>query len=206
MKNVKKLFQNLKQTNKPEIDLKGLDVSNINLTILGKRGYGKSTFAKYIIGNIKRKIIIIFDPMNEYTGDFYFYNFADFQNHYIQYGLQSKKYVCKFSDTEDFSILFEVATHISDLYIVVEEADIFSKPNYVDPDFFKIIRYGRHYNQNYLAICRRTAEMNNNIISQSHYCVSFRQSIPADVDKQEKFGFSENIQNLPQFHYEMIEI
>jgi hypothetical protein len=203
---MKKIFSLLNQTNEPTIYLSTIDLPNVNMTILGKRGFGKSTMAKFILQKVHNKIVIILDPMNEYAGDFYFFNYDEFQDHFLKYGLKPKKYVCKFSETLDFSILFETASKIHDLYIVIEEADIFSKPNWVDEDFFKIIRYGRHFRQNYLAICRRTAEMNNNIISQSHYCLSFRQSIPADVDKLKKFGFSENIQDLPKFHYELIEI
>ena len=95
---------------------------------------------------------------------------------------------------------------MQNVFLVVEEADLYCKPSWIHPCLAQIIKYGRHRNNTYLGIARRTAEINNLIISQSHYAISFRQSLPDDVDKLKKYGFSDNLPNLEVFEYEGIEI
>lgn len=177
------------------------------MTVLGKRGYGKTTFANAIIEQVKgKKPIIIFDVLGEYEGDYIFTNHDDFVNFGIDNGIKNKIYVTRFDSDDDNIDLFNTLANLNGLYIVIEESDMFCKPSFIEPDFASIIKYGRHNNLNYLAISRRAAEIHKHVIAQSHYAVSFRQSLPLDVDTLVKFGFSEEIKTLQVFEYEMIEI
>jgi DNA helicase HerA-like ATPase len=179
-------------------EIKNLDFDKCNITIFGKRGYGKTTLARYLISQIVlKKCVIILDVLNEYSGQYHFTSNEDFLKHITEYKLKSKKsYVLKLDNDEDYEFAFTYISGLHDILLVVEEADYFCNPHYINDGFKKIIKYGRHLNINYLAICRRPPEINSLILSQSNYIFTFRQSLIRDIEYLKKYGFDDDIADL----------
>lgn len=201
------LKNRLKQTNQPIINIDQLaGIDEMNFCVIGKRGFGKTTLSKFILSKVTGKTIIIFDPLAEYVGAYSFEDTTQFLEHIGEHGLLKKIYVCRFQTDSEFTFLFEIVSKLENIFLVIEESDLFCNPHFIDPHFSQIIKYGRHSNNTYLAITRRTTEINNLVISQSHYVFSFRQSLVVDIDRLIKLGFTPNVGNLQKFQYEAVEI
>ena len=199
-----KLFQPIKIA--PEI----VTGDEVNYTILGKRGNGKTTFSKALIKKFadeQNKVIIIFDVLNEYKGDYLFTSLSSFFAYIKVNGLHNKlSYVCSFDNQDDYSDLITFVSQLENVFLVFEEISNFCSSYSIDENLANIAKYGRHNNLNYLAIARRPAEINNLILSQSHYIITFRQILKPDIDRLMFFGFSESIRELEKFKYSWVEV
>lgn len=184
-------------------------LSQLNLVITGKRGYGKTTLAKSIIDKVKSlkdKAIIILDPNNEYTGDYLFNDINMFRYAIHDEGIRrGKSYVMKFKDVDDLhAVIFEVETAF-DIYLVLEEANNVTSPNFITKSLKNIVMLGRHSNINYLAVCRRPAEISRNLTSQAHAIISFRHNERNDLKFLDDYGFDqEELKTLSVGDYKII--
>lgn len=205
---MKKYFEQLYQVNVPFIDISELDLSELNITILGRRGSGKSTFAKKLLSDISKhhkKTIIIFDSMNEYSGKYHFTSVSEFTERISKFGLENEIYVFKSNKQSENEFLFDIVEDLENCLFIVEESSKFSKSQGIYEPFGNIVNYGRHNKLTYIAIARRSTEIHKDIISNSHYIISFKQILDSDIKVLKDFGFSENLRSLRTFEYELTE-
>jgi len=169
------------------------ELGSLNFVITGKRGYGKTTKAKEIIKRIKSektKALVVLDPLNEYSGDFIFTDLDMFLAYMYDDGIEKgKSYVAKFRRKHELDEIITVLSSMHDFFLVIEEANILTSPNYIQDDFSDIVSMGRHFNANYMAICRRPAEISRLLTSQAHVIISFRQTELRDIKNLEERGF-----------------
>jgi len=186
-------------------------LSSQNIVINGKRGFGKTTKARNLIKHIKKektKAIIVLDPLNEYDGDYEITDIDLFYSMIFDSGLDiGKIYVLKFRRKAE---LYEVIDYIQsahDVYLVIEEASIVTSPHFISEELSDIVNLGRHSNINYMAVCRRPAEISRELTSQAHTIISFRQTEKRDVQLLEYYGFDpENLKNLNVGEYIEIDL
>ena len=188
-----------------------------NFTILGKRGFGKSYFTKYLLEQLsksKKQAILITDINDEYSfrkgKTFVFYDLESFENHFDNEGLEPGSfYVFKSRNLEEYYELFEIVNESEDILLVLEEANITSTAYYLHPALKELVALGRHNNLNYIAIARRPTEINNDLMSQSNFIVTTRQVIDNDLKTLQKFssGFEfDNLRNLEIGEYFIIRV
>lgn len=169
--------------------------------IYGKTGSGKSTLAKKLSEGYKR--IIYLDPMSEYSGTVV-ENFEDF----LSYVENKENFVvcCRFYNDLDYEYLFKAVFEISNVLLVIEEADLYISPREKRNDFLKLVKFGRHRDISIIGIARRVSELSIDFRSQCDKIYSFKQTDPKDIKILQDIGFNiNNIQNLGEFQYEILE-
>lgn len=171
------------------------------ILIFGRTGSGKSYFTKKYIEKINRLIII--DKMFEYNSDTIFYNFSDLLDYYLKNKPSHFKLVCRFESDNDFENLFKFIWHVKNLYLVVEEAELYISPYKKQSNFLKLVRYGRHRLINIIAVARRVIELSNDIKANATKIISFKQILKNDIDYLKNLGFSK-IHTLKKYEYETI--
>jgi energy-coupling factor transporter ATP-binding protein EcfA2 len=178
--------------------------------IFGRTGSGKTFLVKKLIEPLKRVIII--DALNEYTDGIIFYNIKDFAQYFLDNpNLKEFRIICRFhnfdlnSDMETtFNRLFDLVFHISNLTLVIEEAEIYISSNQRKSVFNNLVKYGRHKAISIIAVARRVTELSNELKSQLNIAYSSKQILQKDIDYLKILGFKQ-IENLPQYEFEKIE-
>lgn len=178
-------------------------VTNLNISpeynyfICGNVGRGKSTLAKLIIeiiANFETHAIIITDINDEYSGDYLIYTFGDFLEYYhdLEHFKPGKIYVLKFSQnlTDYEKVISLIHAEFNNIYLILEESNILTSPNYIQYDFQQLVALHRHSDIGYLCITRRPAEISRFLTAQTHVYFSFQISEPIDLDYLKKKGFN----------------
>lgn len=179
------------------------------IVLFGRTGSGKSTLVKKIIKPLKRVIII--DALNEYTDGIIFYNIKDFAKYFLDNkNIKSFKIICRFhnmdlneTNEEVFNKLFDLIFHIGNLYLVIEEAEIYISANAKKTVFNNLVKYGRHKNISIIAVARRVTELSNELKSQMNICYSSNQILTKDIEYLKNLGFTK-IESLPKYEFEQI--
>ncbi|HSQ86327.1 MAG TPA: hypothetical protein VLM43_16565 [Desulfobacterales bacterium] len=160
--------------------------SNELFTISGKRGYGKTTLAKSLIGQLTR--VAIWDPMGEYQ--------------------HPGRYIPEMGTLEEFNSWLSGIWQVGNCFILVDEADFVmpvKKP--LIPFAYKVVNTGRHRNIGMGMITRRIAELNKTAFSQSEHVFLFRHSISNDIRYLAEFIEGvEEIRNLEKFQYKQYRL
>lgn len=174
----------------------------IQVGILGKTGFGKSTLTRELIQPIKRKIIV--DPHAQNEG--YWYDCYDL-NSFIEMIENKNQFSinCIFEDTEDYAKLFVLCWHLENFLLVIDEISIFAESFKIDETLLKIITRGRLKNISLLWNTQRPALINRTLTSQAYVLISFRLNDIRDLaylnlDKDLK----EKLVNLAKFDYVFI--
>lgn len=178
--------------------------------IFGRTGSGKTTKVKELIKDIDRLIII--DTLNEYNEGLIFYNIKDFAQYFLDNPNQKTfKIICRFhnqdlqkDNEETFNTLFDLVFHISNLTLVIEEAEIYISPNARKTIFNNLVKYGRHKNISLIAVARRVTELSNELKAQMNYCYSSNQILSKDISYLKDLGFTK-IDKLEKYEFELIE-
>lgn len=98
--------------------------------------------------------------------------------------------------------VIDIVNSAHDVYFIMEESNLVTSPHYIPDSLKDIVSLGRHANINYMAICRRPAEISRYLTSQAHAIISFRQSEIRDIKYLEEYGFDgENLRNLSVGEY-----
>jgi len=155
-------------------------MKNIITCVFGRKGSGKTTFVqKRLIPKFSR--VLILDTLSEYPF-FYFYDLAMFiQSVKQNYNKSFFRITYRPADELD-DYFFKFCYSLSNITVIVEEADLYSNAFSANEYFEKIIKYGRHKNINLIAVSRRPAEISKTLISQSDYVITFQQILKRDID------------------------
>ena len=71
--------------------------------------------------------------------------------------------------------------------------------------FLYLCRYGRHTDISIIAIARRSAELSTNVKALCDQIISFKQTLPRDLQNLEALGLN-NLDKLSMFDYEKDKI
>lgn len=143
------------------------------ITILGKRGHGKTTMCRTLQSAFPR--VLILDRLREYNESKTptFTTFEGLGSFLIENERKTEfRAVFQFdieSDAHDelFNEIMRVAYYTGNLLIVIEEVHNFANPNFLPKYLREIILTGRHQNIGLIMTSQRAAEVHKTCLSQS---------------------------------------
>ena len=177
-------------------------MKNLFITVLGKKGSGKSYFVKSILNNFPQPVFVL-DSLDEYTPGVIFnsgYIFLEYLK--MQKPNISGVYILRPENDNDVKMFFETIFSIGNCTTVIEETSIYCNPYKIDENFKKILNYGRHKSINLIAIARRASEIHRDITAQSDCIVSFKQTESRDISILESVDEkAKRLNELGQYEY-----
>jgi len=151
--------------------------------ILGKKGFGKTSYVIAETDELKR--LVIFDYNREYTkGKIISTPFELIQQLRLnQDGFFRLIYrpSDEFSIQQHFEFFSEIVYEIPNSYVVMEEIDLVSTAGFMPEGLQKIINYGRHKAINLFAISRRAHKVPRDLTANADVIVTFNQQEPRDI-------------------------
>ena len=181
------------------------------ITIIGHKGYGKTTFSEKIIIQLNKPTVIA-DPLGQYNididrrlhfksvGIFRKWIYSNYKN-FIQYKLEC---VVNCHD-EDFGELASIVSKMRRVTFLVDEIDMFfdtraDKKNHM----YHLVHYGRQNEIDIVSTSRRPANISRNLTSQTVTFYISKMTEPNDTRYfKKRFGESvvSTIQNLKKFNF-----
>jgi len=163
------------------------------LTVLGQKGAGKTTYARWLLERTPRAVVV--DRFLEYPGAVTG-KFNDAVDYLAANWRGPFRLVVRFTDDlhhrELFRFLAVTARRCPTLPIglVIEEADFFCRPTFIEPTLDALYRYGRHYRLNLLSVARGDTDLHRAALQASDCLVVFR-SRKFSGDMRERFAGAE---------------
>ena len=174
--------------------------------ILGIKGTGKTYFVKTSLIHELQKPIFILDPLFEYPGELL--NFKEFISLCKNKNFKKNIYNLMFENDYEELKFFELIFYVGNCSIIIEEADIYQSPQWIEPEISNLIKRGRHKNISLVFITRRPRELNRIVSSQADIIYTFQQREPGDLEWLKKWAGNvdiQKIQNLKVGEYIKIE-
>lgn len=183
------------------------------ISILGRRGTGKTTLLRYHVNAIRPYCpIFIFDQVH---------NFNDKSYHYIQENTQydpkvfyekNRVFVKQSNAQEDFTqfcddilMLYKQYNGRYHCYLVVDEIYLLVNNTNLDAEcnksFKEILVAGRNYGIGLLFASQRPQILNKTILSQSNIVYCYHLYLERDLDAISDYFDIEKVKNLKQFHF-----
>ena len=171
--------------------------------IIGKKGSGKTTLARYLCTQIKRKIIL--DTLGtDYGGGTIVQTPADLVAYHKRVAHYDEFSIIARPQSEEMpTAVFRLAKTTPNCWVIVEEADRYATPHQVHPDLLWLVNYARQQNTSIICICRRAARMSRDITANADWIVAHHTQEPRDVDYLNEFMDADSLPTLPAFTYEM---
>jgi len=163
--------------------------------VSGQRGSGKTYWVKYFIRSLPRYLLL--DTLGEYEGEPRFDDIESLleccKNHQSLHGTEGFFEAVydpaeipegqdeEEEETSDFSIFCQIALGMGNLYVIIEELDVFARSFKTPLHFQRLIKRGRHMGANVLGVSRRPAEVSRLFTSQATRFILFKQIEPRDI-------------------------
>jgi hypothetical protein len=149
------------------------------VTVCGRRKFGKTTFAKHILGAFDRRRV--YDPNGEYV---------EFEDRFVPHS------------SEPYEPFFDDCWRSGNLELCVDEADkVWPLHKPLRGAFYNIVHLGAHRNLGLIAITRRVANLHKDVFSQSNHVFIFSQFIKGDIEYLQDCGVedAEKVRKLPRW-------
>lgn len=169
--------------------------------VMGRTGSGKSYLVKNMLSRINRYIVI--DPLHEYQGTV-FNSWKDVVHFLDDYRDSNFRVVYRppeGTEEEDTAKMFEVLNAVNSFTAVIEEADYHCSPHFINPEFARLMKYGRHGDRSLIWVSRNPAEVNRQLTRLSHAIMTFKQVEPIDLRYLSHFSFSKDVQTLEKYEW-----
>ena len=163
------------------------DYQNQVTGIVGRKGSGKSTRARVLVKYAPR--ILAWDPMADFVDVLpdHFEGLCD--ELYEYFNEVSTRRLNTFAcavvpdDLEqEFEPVCQLALDYGPLLLVVEEAPLVCRANYLSPVFGKLVRTGRHHGIDVAWTAQRAGEVSRSLTSATDFFIFFSQTEPRDLD------------------------
>ncbi len=151
--------------------------------VLGKKGYGKTSYVISQTADLDR--LIIFDYNREYQNG----KIIELPQQLIeQVRLNRNSYfrliyrpapVLTLKD--HFNFFSEICNNVAGYTVVIEEVDYFASAGVMPEGLQKLINYGRHHAINILALSRRAHKVPRDLTANADVIITFNQQEPRDV-------------------------
>jgi hypothetical protein len=190
-------------------------IQNRIITVVGQKGYGKTTLTEKIIIGLNKPTIIA-DPRQQYNDDpkrrVLFRSVASFKQWIkANYGI-FKRYKLELIVDVTKSNFNELATLVSKMEKVtflIDEVDLFTDAlGRKDDALDGLIHYGRHNQIDLVTTSRRPANISRNLTSQTDFFYLSRLAEPNDTKYfKQKYGndIIPILQNLPKYEFLQVD-
>lgn len=155
-------------------------MKNEVIFVSGQRGSGKTYWVKHFIQGQGR--YLLYDALGEYDEAPQFEDVGallDYCKAHEGQGFFEAAH--NPIEHEDFPLFCRIALALGNVYVVIEEIDLFATPYLIPVELSKLIKYGRHYGINVLGVSRRPSEVSRLFTSQATRFILFRQIEPRDI-------------------------
>jgi hypothetical protein len=165
---------------------------NLIVTLLGRKGSGKTTLAKDIIPEFPR--VVILDTNGEYASvaTVTFSTLEPALAYLVQRSKDDAPFVMAYtpdSTPQDGLDFLRVVFEVPRILVLVDEAHMYCKANQLPDEISKLVRLGRHREISQLYIAQRPASLPRDITAQSDVVASFQQHEGRDIEYMAKlFG------------------
>jgi DNA helicase HerA-like ATPase len=146
------------------------------ITLVGMRKSGKSHKAREILKNKKVfKRVVIFDPVCDWHEGTVVNSWAGFTKAILELKDASKfTLIFRFSPDdptrpETLNEALRVLYHLGNLFVVIDEIQLFCTPHYMPPYLENLYFIGRHRGVGVVAITQRPSKLNKSCLSQSEH-------------------------------------
>ncbi|MBI4847552.1 MAG: ATP-binding protein [Nitrospirae bacterium] len=172
-------------------------------TIIGRRGYGKTTLAGKFLDQRTQPAIIV-DMLGQFKHGKRFFSAKDLLDHILTKKISiTDPLILGSFELNDFSIICEIAIRLKNVMLIIDEVDFFDSPRVQDKNFKRVIHYGRHYNIDLVTTSRRPANISRDLTSQTDEFYVFRVTEKRDLEYFENLSseLPELIRGLPKYSY-----
>lgn len=153
------------------------------MTILGKKGSGKSFLTREIAHDFDR--VIVLDSMGEYGPREGFMPLIGLDEALAHLPLLAGKpdyaVSVRVLNADDAMDVLSIVYELPGTFLIVEETSLYCSPSYLPDELAQLIRYGRHRSISMAFVARRPSELHRDITAQSDLVISFRQHETRDV-------------------------
>jgi energy-coupling factor transporter ATP-binding protein EcfA2 len=143
------------------------------ITIVGKRGSGKSYLAREIGKAMPKQVI--FDPVNDWSEGVIVRSFAQFcEKVQLFNSAEHGNLIFRFDPddnhrAETLNEALRVIYHMGDVQVVIDEIQLFTSPHYMPPYLENLYFIGRHKKVGVTAITQRPSKLNKSCLAQSEH-------------------------------------
>lgn len=171
------------------------------IAVLGGTGAGKSDLIKNkIIPHLEGRVFVL-DPLGEYNFGIISDGVGEFK-YSLSRPNSTEIYVLRPTAEGDEEFFFRFCYEAGNCWAIIDEVDMYAKPNSIHPDLNKLARYGRHPSVSMIVAARRPSEIHPTLRAQSDCIISFLQREPRDkaalIEKSELFS---GVDSLERFCY-----
>jgi len=174
------------------------------VTVLGKRGSGKTFLTKNrIIPDLPLPVFIL-DSLSEYRGGVVYTSVDAWYNRLNTDERGCRRWIFRLTTDEQVELLFKAVWFVEGCSIVIEEADLFCSPNWINEPLKRLVSYGRHKDITMIFISRRAVGISRHITAQSDQIITFRQTEPRDIATLNQIDSSVDYSALGQYDYAVL--
>lgn len=176
---------------------------NTIITVIGRKGSGKSTLVREIMNSGQYPRIFVLDTNGEYKKeDGFLVTDTVTAGARAMVRVRTKpefRVSLRDPDTEKLVRLLDIAFEIPHTLVVVEEAHFYIKsPSHLPVQFSKLVRMGRHRAISQIYVAQRPTGLHRDMTAQSDYLVTFRQYETRDIDWLSKVAGDEDIEQVKE--------
>ena len=151
------------------------------IVVLGTSGCGKTTLMNYIVDNMVDKFpnVVVIDLVGNFS-----------TNKEIRkvgkvpcINPRPSKACIRLLTEEQLDRTMHTLIDVPEpLFVVLDEVDVFIKPQHMMPEMYLYVEVGRNWNKGGMYALRQVGRLNKNILSNSHYLILFRLYNRADIE------------------------
>lgn len=161
-----------------------MEVQNRIIGIIGRKGSGKSTFARRMLEHCPR--LFLFDVMGEHRWIPNTFRDIEKADEFLAWGEREEyfagRYVPVGDVAEEFTELAEIVFEQGDMTFAVEEVPLLCSASYLPPEFGRLVRLGRHRQVNLVWTAQRAAEVSRTLTAMTDIFVLFSSTEPRDLE------------------------
>ena len=178
---------------------------NIIRTILGHKGYGKTTLVKTKVMEERRTRgrVLVVDTMAEFADVTLRVNLRDAARYMRNDGF-ALSVVIMAEDEDALDDVCALAWNTRDMLVVLDEASRWQTPSYIPSALRRLLSYGRHAELDQIYSARRPTELHRLSTSECDFLDCFAMREPRDLAYLRAYiseDVAATVQRLPHFSY-----